>query len=75
MSDKLLIGMLWFNNDPEMSLAAKVKGAADYYQRKYDIAPDICYVHPSASGESTPGIDLRKSRQVMTNYFWIGKGT
>ncbi len=41
------IGMLWFDNDPKIELAAKVKRAAQYYHTKYGKSPTLCYVHPS----------------------------
>jgi hypothetical protein len=41
------IGMLWFDNDNKLELAAKVKRAAQYYRSKYGKTPTLCYVHPS----------------------------
>ncbi len=41
------IGMLWFDNDPKIELAAKVRRAAQYYRTKYGKNPTLCYVHPS----------------------------
>jgi len=40
------IGMLWFDNDRKTSIPNKVERAAQYYQKKYGVNPDICYVHP-----------------------------
>ncbi len=40
------IGMLWFDNDQKTSIPTKVERAALYYQKKYGIIPDLCYVHP-----------------------------
>ena len=40
------IGMLWFDNDQKTSIPNKVERAAQYYQNKYGVNPDICYVHP-----------------------------
>jgi hypothetical protein len=40
------IGMLWFDNDQNTSIPSKVKRAASYYQKKYGVDPDICYVNP-----------------------------
>jgi len=41
------VGMLWFDNDPRTALTVKVARAADYYQKKYGLVPDLCLVHPS----------------------------
>lgn len=40
------IGMLWFDNDKKASIPSKVEKAARYYQKKYGVIPDLCYVHP-----------------------------
>lgn len=41
------IGMLWFDNDKNANLDAKVKQAASYYQKKYGQSPNLCFVHPN----------------------------
>jgi hypothetical protein len=67
--------MLWFDNDPKTDIPAKVQRAADYYQKKYGQKPDVCFVHPSMI-DNTPlhaqGIEVRPTRQVMPNHFWMG---
>ena len=46
------IGMLWFDNDRKSSIPSKVERAARYYQKKYGVNPNLCYVHPkTANGE------------------------
>ncbi|MFL7813732.1 MAG: hypothetical protein ACK2TT_11365 [Anaerolineales bacterium] len=40
------IGMLWFDNDQKASIPSKVEKAARYYQEKYGVNPNLCYVHP-----------------------------
>ncbi len=69
------IGMLWFDNDPKTDLPAKVNAAVAYYQKKYGRSPDVCFVHPSMlASESTRAgsVELRTSKQVLPNHFWIG---
>ena len=47
------IGMLWFDNDKKASIPSKVEKAARYYQKKYGVIPDLCYVHPkTVKGEN-----------------------
>lgn len=76
------IGMLWFDNDQKDEISTKIDRAANYYQNKYGVAPNLCFVHPSMikngslktqddkikSGE----VEVRTSRSVLPNHFWIG---
>jgi len=77
------IGMLWFDNDPKIALSGKIDRAATYYRSKYGSNPTLCFVHPSMlaanstdhrPGDSlkTNGIEIRASRSVLPNHFWIG---
>ena len=69
------IGMLWFDNDTKSDLTAKLRRAATYYQDKYGQAPNLCFVHPSmVKAEAPPanGIELRTTRSVLPNHFWLG---
>jgi hypothetical protein len=82
------VGMLWFDNDPKAGLDIKIERAADYYRVKYGKAPTVCFVHPSmlpAGGTAQPaeepvpveglkgtGIEVRPTRSVLPNHFWIG---
>lgn len=68
-------GMLWFDNDPKTDLSTKVTRAAAYYQKKYGCIPNLCFVHPSmleVQARRAEGIELRPSRQVLPNHFWLG---
>jgi hypothetical protein len=69
------IGMLWFDNDSKTDLPAKIKRAATYYKEKYGQTPNLCFVHPSmvkAPAPSEVGIELRTTRSVLPNHFWLG---
>ncbi len=81
------IGMLWFDNDSQTDLAAKVERAAVYYQKKYGKRPNLCFVHPSmappepvnGSSESKEtstaragSVEVRTTRAVLPNHLWIG---
>jgi len=71
------VGMLWFDNDPKADLTVKVMRAATYYQNKYGQSPTLCFVHPSmisAAPVKTNGIEIRTSRSVLPNHFWLGAG-
>ncbi|GAB4579146.1 MAG: hypothetical protein Fur0022_18840 [Anaerolineales bacterium] len=75
------VGMLWFDNDKERDLNAKVVRAADYYRKKYGNVPNLCYVHPSMlplKKESenkkmmAGNVEVRPAVTVLPNHFWIG---
>ena len=81
------IGMLWFDNDKKTDLTTKIEHAADYYQIKYGLRPNLCYVHPSmapsapevpeSQTDSEPGfragnVMVRTSKSVLPNHIWIG---
>lgn len=76
------IGMLWFDNDPKAEIQIKIERAAVYYVKKYGKNPNLCFVHPSML-RSAPtdqpeklmkngAIEVRTSRSVLPNHFWIG---
>ena len=75
------VGMLWFDNDPRTALTVKVARAADYYQHKYGLVPDLCLVHPSMLGGPRPDKDkepvgkvaVRPDRLIQPGHLWIGK--
>lgn len=68
-------GMLWYDNDPKVELPEKVLRAAAYYQKKYGLQPNLCFVHPSMLATAAPrssSIELRPSKQVLPNHLWLG---
>lgn len=67
-------GMLWFDNSPKMTLADKVKAAADYYHQKYGVKPTFCMVNPSMLGEEVEfdGVLVKSYRPVLPGHLWIG---
>ena len=75
------IGMLWFDNDKERDLAAKVKRAVEYYRKKYGNVPNLCYVHPNmlpavkengANKVMAGEVEVRSTTTVLPNHLWIG---
>lgn len=42
-----MIGLLWFDDDPNRDLEQKVGNAARRYTEKFGRQPTVCYVHPS----------------------------
>jgi hypothetical protein len=72
------VGMMWFDPDPRSAIGEKVQRAAAYYRGKYGRAPTLCYIHPVTAGESSSaagnGLEVRTSRSVLPNHFWLGLG-
>jgi hypothetical protein len=69
------VGMLWFDNDPQADLETKINRAAGYYEKKYGLTPDLCYVHPSMVKNitlKTSAIDIQTNRSLLPNHLWIG---
>ena len=78
------IGMLWYDNTPNVSLKTRIEKAADYYRRKYHQEPNLCLIHPSMlEGErnrSKGGADIpqvgsmtiRSYGTVLPGHLWIG---
>ncbi len=71
----MLIGMLWYDNDPSTALPAKVQRAAEYYRHKYGSTPDFCMVNPRMLPEpllQAGGVTVRASRTILPGHLWIG---
>jgi hypothetical protein len=69
------VGMLWYDNDPKADLQTKINRAVGYYEKKYGLTPDLCYVNPSMLRNHTikPGaIDVQANRSILPNHLWIG---
>lgn len=48
-------GLLWYDDDPQRPLEAKISLAAERYRDKYGHLPDICYVHPQVMANHPAG--------------------
>ena len=66
------IGMLWFDNEKGTSIPNKVEKAARYYQKKYGVSPDLCYVHPKTV-KSENGKNKKHKNETGTGQLKIGK--
>jgi len=68
-------GMLWF--DKNGTIEERVIRAVNYYKGRYAQTPNICFVHPNTKGISNlkkvAGCEMRTTRSVLPNHFWIGK--
>ena len=69
-------GLLWFDVDPSVDLAKKIATAALFYQDRYGLMPDLCFVNPSVLPcklHMTMGIEIRTNRQLRPEHFWLGQ--
>ncbi len=69
-------GMLWFDNDPKVDLPTKISRAASYYQKKYGVAPNLCFVHPSMVKDQPlyrNGIVVKTNLRILPHHLWIGR--
>jgi len=78
------IGMLWYDNTPDLSLKLRIEKAADYYRKKYHQEPNLCLIHPSMlEGQGNGGkraadlqhvgsMTVRPYGPVLPGHMWIG---
>ncbi|MBE9525057.1 MAG: hypothetical protein IMY76_08150 [Chloroflexi bacterium] len=79
------VGMLWYDSNEIDKLETKIRRASSYYKKKYGQDPNLCFVHPSmlrkdgstpkdekVAEPKTAGIELRCSKSMLPNHFWLG---
>jgi len=68
------VGMLWLDTDRKRSLDEKVRRAAEYYQEKYGLMPDLCLVNSKVTvDEKKVGeVKIESAKSVLPNHFWLG---
>jgi hypothetical protein len=75
MAEKMLVGWLWFDNDPKRTVEEKVQRAVERYREKFGRTPDTCYVHPKAISEDElqcGPVRVVSARHVLLNHYWLG---
>ena len=78
------IGMLWYDNTPNVSLKVRIEKAVDYYRRKYHQEPNLCLLNPSmleadnarskgkANLPQVGSMTVRAYSPVLPGHLWIG---
>ena len=69
------VGMLWFDNTPNISLKTKIEKAVKYYRQKYHREPNLCLIHPNMIEDEKPEMDsmtIRPYQPVLPGHLWIG---
>lgn len=74
---------LWWQDDSDRSMDAKIQTAAARYIAKYGAVPDTCYVHPSLLVNYQPGLTVSLGNErirvlplptmMYPIHFWIGE--
>ncbi len=66
--------LIWFDNDRKRPLRAKVEAAAERYQERFGIAPELVLLNPAQAGEQEQiaGIPVRPTPLVSPNHLYIG---
>jgi len=82
-SNKMRVGLLWFDDDPKKEISLKVKEAAERYFEKFGQRPNVCYVSPATlplprdtsgtEGIHLDGLCVLASPLVLPDHFWIGE--
>jgi hypothetical protein len=68
-------GLLWFDDNPKLSFAAKVDSAARRYRERFGRLPDVCYVHPQTlvGAMCMPDhVQVMPLSTVRPDHFWVG---
>jgi hypothetical protein len=68
-------GLLWFDDSPKVTLAAKIENAARRYRERFGKSPDVCYVHPQTLARATTmpaHVQVIGSATIRPDHFWIG---
>jgi hypothetical protein len=72
---RMQTGLLWFDDNPERPVSAKIERAAQRYRERFGRSPNLCYVHPrtlAGAGDLAVGLQVTTATTVQPNSFWIG---
>ena len=67
-----MLGILWYEKDPEKPLETRISEAAAHYRQKYGKEPDVCLVPPGETCQAPPGITVVESTTIQRNHLLIG---
>jgi len=77
------VGMLWFDDNPNLALKNKIEKAVVYYRQKYHGEPNLCLLHPTMLQNDKSknelldlngidGLTVRSYRPILPGHLWIG---
>ena len=71
---KMNNGMLWYDNQTDKPVEARLQQAVDYFIAKYGHPPLCCFVHPEMLAEPlqlTDSIKVIPNRRILKNHIWL----
>jgi hypothetical protein len=69
------LGMLWFDNTPNVTLKNRIEKAVNYYRKKYHREPNLCLINPAMLEKNGPEIGqltVRSYSHILPGHLWIG---
>ena len=69
---------VWYDDNPQKSIGAKIEDAVSHYTQRYGCQPDICLLNEAVLPEDyarfgfKTTIKVMPARNVPRNYFWVG---
>jgi len=70
-------GMLWFDDRKDVTIVQKIKIAAEFFEEKYGLKAEYCYVNPQNNLDELSqhflGIQVRTSKYVLPNHYLLEK--
>lgn len=70
-------GMMWFDDNKGRSLEQKIRMAANYFEIKYKLKPEIVMISSKEANQdealpSIPGLEVQNKDIVLKHHFWVG---
>ena len=62
----------WFDDANKKPVQTKIEEAVERFTYKFGYSPDVCLVSPQDAVE-IPGLNIRPTRHIRPNYFWVGR--
>jgi hypothetical protein len=69
------LGMLWFDNTPNVTLKNRIEKAVNYYRQKYHQEPNLCLINPAMLEKDSPEfgmLTVRSYGPILPGHLWIG---
>jgi hypothetical protein len=69
---------VWYDDNPQKPVEAKIDEAVLRYKQRYGRTPDICMLNDATplpdytASMLTAGLRVMPARHVPKNYFWVG---
>lgn len=66
--------LIWFDNDRKRPLRVKVAAAAERYQERFGVAPELVLLNPAQAGteEAIAGIAVHTTPLVSPDHLYVG---